>query len=105
VRNEAKTEYRTTGVPMQDPVGALARLGYEDFRTRRPYRKDYEGWDAPRQRTYESGRRVAAALSKHVKLPPWPEDREFASLFVDVSDAAVKAFLAEDAFTQNRRAT
>lgn len=103
MRNEGQNTYRRTGVPASDPSAAAARAGYEDWREHRQWPRGYETWPVPRQMTYEAGRRAAAVLSKHVALPPWPEDMTFAELFGHVTGAGVEAFLAEDAFTASQR--
>ena len=103
-RNDGTAGYKRAGVPKADPIAMLARRGYEDWRTRRPFPREYEHWNQQSQQTYEAGRRAAASLAKHVRpLPVWSEDREFGQLFPNASAAAAEAFLAEDAFTSFKR--
>jgi len=103
-RNEAEQQYRQLGTPLTDPVAALARQGYEDWRSIKRFPPEYETWNEPRQRTYEAGRRVASLMIKHINpLPPWPVDKPFEEVFARIPDAAAEALRAENAFTANRR--
>ena len=58
MKNTRQTFTRAPGRPSNERF-----LGYEDARTTRPYRADYDGWTQIQQFNYERGRQLHAILA------------------------------------------
>lgn len=99
MRNHTASNYRKAGTPEVDPMASAIQSGWEDYRLGRPYRVDFDLLDRDTQNNYEAGRRVAAALRRHMPLPAWPIDKAFQEVMPPITAQAAADFTVENALT------
>lgn len=102
--NQTAANVKKARTPALCPIADAMQSGWEDFRNAKPFPSDYETWGYARQRNYEGGRRLAAALSAFQTVKRWPRNRLLVSAVGRVDYSTLQTFNAENKFSVTNRA-